>query len=123
MKNTLAKVRWELLALVVAASVGCEDKDSLLLEESEGLVLTLTDVFVSESEARQHDAWDHCADEAKADSAGYPLPPPWLSYCRNPRPLMTGFVTGRMRAEENAKLKREWEEKHGKTPLRENGVK
>ncbi len=40
-------------------------------------------------------------------------PRPWLSYCKNPRPFRTGRIYGWEITEENERLRREWEAKHG----------
>jgi len=79
-----------------------------------------TDDYVSEDMARYLDTVDHCAAEERMFEHVGSRPPPWLSYCQNPRPHRRGFWTGEMIAEENERLKTEWEEKHGKTPLRDS---
>lgn len=59
---------------------------------------------------------DHCAlEERNLRETGY-KPPPWESYCHNPRPLMTGTINAETSAKESQRLKREWDERHGLAP-------
>jgi len=121
MRTNHASARWWLLALIVlVASVGCHDTDSLLPDESEPRVFTggpTTEIRIPKGWAKGWETRDHCGrEEIHFRATGY-KPPPWESYCHNPRPLTTGLITGESLIEESRELKREWDERHGLTPL------
>ncbi len=69
----------------------------------------VTGMFVSEAWVRNHARKDHCAEEEEAVRKGWRIPPPWQSYCHNPRPLKAGYVTATAYWAEQVALKREWE--------------
>jgi len=107
-----------LLALV--ASAGCQDTDTLLVDEAEwtgGVALETRKVHIPEHWAKWWAKRDHCADEERYFRLTGYKPPPWESYCHNPRPLETGTHSRASRAELSRELKREWDQRHGLTPL------
>ncbi len=79
----------------------------------------LTELHIPEFWAEIHEKKDHCAEEEALVAMGGTRPEPWLSFCQNPRPLRTGIITGEIIDEEIATLKREWEEQHGTTSVRD----
>jgi len=119
MRNTPTAVPWSLLALV--ASVGCHDTDTLLPDQSEVELesqrMRTTRITIPESWAEGWENRDHCAAEERLYPNKADRPPPWESYCHNPRPLRTGLITAESYWEERMELKREWDERHGLTPL------
>lgn len=120
MRTTHATVRCGLLALLVLlASVGCADNETLLFDDPEPdpRAMQTRSIRIPESWAKGWETRDHCAEEERAFRERGFKPPPWESYCHNPRPLRTGLITGESLVEESRELKREWEERHGLTPL------
>lgn len=121
MRTSHPTARWGLLALfALVAFAGCHDTDTLLVDEAEwteGVALETREVHIPEHWAKWWDKRDHCADEEEQLRETGWAPPPWVSYCRNPRPLETGTFSRASRAKLNQELKRDWDERHGLTPL------
>lgn len=133
MRTTHATARWGLLALLaLVASVGCQGTDSLSPEESAprpdvtvqeneragwDVVVSCAEIRIPESWAKGWETRDHCGiEERQFRETGY-KPPPWESYCHNPRPLRTGLITAESLEKESQELKREWDKRYSLTPL------
>ena len=127
--NQTTGSRWAglpaLLAVGVTGVLAACDRTPFLAPPSEPVEVetvvpsVVTGMYVSEAWARNHARKDHCAEEEEAARKGWRIPPPWQSYCHNPRPLKAGYVTSAEYDAEQKTLKREWEERHGATPLRD----
>ena len=97
----------------VVAVAGCDHERSLapvIEEPKEEVPWMTTAITIPEHWAKQ----DQCELEKWSEKRGFKFRgPPWQSYCLNPRPFKTGRMTGWDMAREDARLRREWEAKHG----------